>query len=125
MAWTTPSFNESTRDTSVRQRGEGTDERVAYTEVWKAISPASPSLTPSRPLSPSPPSLSLSLSLDERLHGQSFELVDMLTSVLGWLYAFNCFYKYTLSIVNEHGEPLPVEAQLRESRRSSEAQRRQ
>ena len=52
-------------------------------------------------------------NLDERLHEQSFELVGMLTSFLGWLYAFNCFYKYTLSIVNEHGEPLPVEAHRR------------
>ena len=63
-------------------------------------------------------------NLDERLHEQSFELVDILTSFLGWLYAFNCFYKYTLRIVNEHEEPLPVEAQLRVSRRSSEAHHR-
>jgi len=34
------------------------------------------------------------------------------------------FYKYTISIVNEHGEPLPVEAQLRVSQRSSDAHRR-
>ena len=53
-----------------------------------------------------------------------FELVDILTSFLNWLYAFNCFYKYTLRIVNEHEEPLPVKAQLRVSRRSSEAHHR-